>query len=226
VCVCHEVYKPADHDDPGQQYDLLTTAYKGQIMHAMLAAHHACSETNVEIYKKPEAMLVVTKGFAVGAFKLAPLATTINFCINKNGKSQVPASAVDMGTHFEVRGEAVRAYVKPCMTFPKGDGTNFVIAYWAAALSGSFDPAVANCENTVQEITCKVGNKITMKVTVPTIVNTKVLKPGDKIMVMMQERVAEEPSCKRDGSSVSSGMPTPKAAKTKGKGKGTSSSKK
>ncbi len=52
--------------NPADNYDMLTTLFKGYITGAILAALQGSSEQHIGIYKKPEIKLVATKAFDVG----------------------------------------------------------------------------------------------------------------------------------------------------------------
>jgi hypothetical protein len=194
--------------------------YKGVAKSALLAAFRASSEEHVVIGRKPEAKVWVTKHFAAGSMKLAPLSINVSIVVHKDGKapSKIAASQYDLGHLFSHDGDEVHGYVKGHIQFPSkqcvtGSGSatsheTFIAAFWGCRIVHDQSEANLIVEGKAWQV--KVGRD-EHTIVVPIMSNTKAMREGDEVVLYQKKAVTEY-------------VPTPKIA-AKGKGASKSSVK-
>ena len=221
------VYHPGDYTNPASNYDFLADMYKGVAKSALLAAFRASSEEHVVIGRKPEAKVWVSKSFAAGSMKLAPLSSSVSIVVHKDGKPpKIAAGQYDLGHLFSHDGDEVHGYVKMQLQFPPskqsvtGSGTaksheTFIAAFWACRIVHDQSEANVIVEGKAWQV--KVGRD-EHTIVVPIMSNTKAIREGDEVVLYQKKTVTEfvpkaNVAAKGKGASKSS-------VKVSGKGKG------
>lgn len=220
--------------------DIQNNIYSGVIKGVMAEKFLTSSETQVQIFSKPNVCVRAGKAFKEGALKLYGLTSDVVITC-KNPRR----NAIDLGKCWEREERALsgemklcvyKAYAKPVLVFPmdaadaaaksstfkasnQNIDTEFLVAFWAVGTSQ--DPEKVNCEIRFLEVVVK---PLDITVKVPYIVNTKhVMKDCQLFKLQRDDSDSDvgEPVAKR-GKTGAKGKykGKDKAAKDKGKGRG------
>ena len=197
------------------------------------------SEDDCVVQQLPRQEVIITtdKRFNAGSFKLVALSNNIHFVKEKDANGIQGKSIPLAGVSYDDQRDGKQvAMISKQLQYPANDanvasgfaksapGSTFIAKYWA--IEESFEEANANFKRDSQEVTIKLGSDSSVSISVPIVVNTRVVTKGDTIVVLKRAVDKELPSsAKRQKVDRDEPAPTGKnqenvKGKAKGKGKG------